>query len=244
VATRSSDKHPAWYWTIEHRHLTGAHGELVDVFWLRLPGLLGNDTTTDCEVIFGEDWDSAVLEQLLPHDRWWFWWTETPTLKRFSKDANRVRRSRSLPDSWPRDEQVALLGRGFFQNFGAVLLPPDRALHALVLRHGPSSYSEVDPNFVLVLSARGASPSSAMSPASLQRRFRKATPEEPGFELLGGVADRLLMQWDGDMYLAARREDEPGLLASLEAWAASFGVHVECREAGQLASGEASSRVY
>jgi hypothetical protein len=233
VATRSSDAHPAWYWTIEHRHLTGAHGEPINVFWLRLPGFLGNaDTTTDCEAIFGEDWDSAVLEQLLPHDRWWLWWTESSTLRAFSKGATRVRRSRSLPDSWPRDEQTALIGRGFFQNFGAALLPPDPALHALVERHGPSSYSEIEPNFVVVLSARGASLSSAMSPASLQRRFRKATPDEPGFDLLGGVADRLLMQWDGDMYLAARREDEPALLASLEAWAATFGVRVECGDAG------------
>jgi hypothetical protein len=232
VTTRSSDAHPAWYWTIEHRHLTGAHGELVDFFWLRLPGFLGNDTTTDCEAIFGEDWDTAVLEQLLPHDRWWLWWTESPTLKAFSKDATRVRRSRSLPDSWPRDEQAALIGRGFFQNFGAALLPPDRVLHALVSRHGPSSYSEIDPNLVVVLSARGASRSSTVSPASLQRRFRKATPDEPGFDLLGGVADRLLMHWDGDMYLAARREDEPALLASLEAWAATFGVRVECGDAG------------
>lgn len=233
VATRSSSEHLAWYWTIEHRHLTGAHGEFVNVFWLRLPGFLGNAATTmDCEAIFGEEWDTAVLEQLLPHDRWWLWWTESPTLKGFSKDAARVRRSRSLPDRWPRDEQAALIGCGFFRSFGAALLPPDPALHALVSKHGPSSYSEIDPNFVVVLSAHSASLSSAMSPASLQRRFGKATPDEPGFELLGGVADRLLMQWDGDMYLAARREDEPALLASLEAWAASFGVRVDCRGAG------------
>jgi hypothetical protein len=234
VANRSNGEKPAWHWTIEHRHVAGAHGELVDIFWLRLPGFLGNDTRMDCEGIFGEDWDTAVLERLLPHDRWWLWWTESPTLKAFSREAARVRRSRTLPDAWPRDEQVVLIGRGFLQNFGAALVPPDPALHALIFRHGPSSYSEIDPNFVLVLSPRGASPSSAMSPAALQLRLRSATPDEPGFDLLGGVADRLLMQWDGDMYLGARREDEPALLASLEAWAAMFGVGIARSGAGAL----------
>jgi hypothetical protein len=232
VADRSSGEKPAWHCTIEYRHVTGAQGEPVDVFWLRLPGFLGNDTTTDCEGTFGEDWDTAVLERLLPHDRWWLWWTESPTLKAFSREAARVRRSRTLPDAWPRDEQAVLIGRSFLQNFGAALLPPDPALHVLVFRHGPSSYSEIDPNFVVVLSPRGASPTPAMSPAALQRRLRKATPYEPGFELLGGVADRLLMQWDGDLYLAARREDEPALLASLEAWATTFDVRVERSEPG------------
>jgi len=214
--------------------MTGADGKPVDIFWLRLPGFLGHDPTTDCEAIFGDDWDTAVLEQLLPHDRWWLWWTESPTLKAFSKDAPRCRRSRSLPTAWPRDEHAALIGRGFLQNFGAALLPPDPALHALVFRHGPSSYSEVDPNFLVVLSPRGASRPPAMSPAALQRRLRKATPSEPGFDLLGGVADRLLMQWDGDLYLAARRENEPALLASLEAWVSRFDVCIERSEAGAL----------
>jgi hypothetical protein len=232
VANRSNGEKPAWHWTIEHRHVAGAHGEPVDIFWLRLPGFLGNDTRMDCEGIFGEDWDTAVLERLLPHDRWWLWWTESPALRGFSKDAARVRRSRCLPDAWPRDEQVVLIGRGFLQNFGAALVPPDPALHALVFRHGPSSFSEIDPNFVVVLSARGASPTPAMSPATLQRRLRKATSDEPGFELLGGVADRLLMQWDGDMYLAARREDEPALFASVEAWAKTFDVRVDRCETG------------
>jgi hypothetical protein len=228
----SSGEKPAWHWTIERRHVRGARGDPVGIFWLRLPGYLGDDTAVDCEAAFGEDWDTAVLERLLPHDRWWLWWTESPTLKAFSKDAARVRRSRSLPDAWPGDEHTALIGRGLLQNFGAALLPPDPVLHGLVLQHGPSSYSEIDPNFVVVLSPRCATTSGAMSPSSLERELRKATPSEPGFELLGGVADRLLMQWDGDLYLAARRDDEPALLASLEAWAATFGVRIERSELG------------
>lgn len=229
MSDRSRGEGHVWHWTLEQRQASGPRGEPIDVLWLRLPGFLGRDNPTDCEAIFGDDWETPVLERALPHDRWWLWWTESTSLKGLAEDAPHVRRARSLPDAWPPREPTVWIGRGALQNFGAALLPPDPALHALVLRHGPSSYSEIDPNFVLVLSPRASSPSATPSPADLQRRLRKSTPDEPGFDLLGVTVDRLLMQWDGDMYLALRRADEGPLLDSIEAWAKGFGVRVERR---------------
>jgi hypothetical protein len=227
MTERARGEGHVWHWTLERQQAAAARGEPARVLWLRLPGFLGRETPTDNEAIFGDDWETPVLERLLPHDRWWLWWTESTSLQGLVDEAPLVRRARTLPNAWPRDEQTVWIGRGLLQNFGAALLPPNPALHALVLRHGPSSYSEIDPNFVLVLSPEASLPSAAMSPADVQRWFREATPREPGFHLLGSTADRLLMQWDGDLYLAVRREDEAALLASLEAWAATFGVRVE-----------------
>ncbi|HTV18848.1 MAG TPA: hypothetical protein VMG12_09260 [Polyangiaceae bacterium] len=230
MADRTSGEGHVWCWTLEHRTLgTGgaasADAGAIEVFWLRLPGLLGRDATEDGEAVFGDDWETPVLERLLPHDRWWLWWTESSSLRGLMADAPLVRRARRLPDALPRDEAAIWVGRGLLANAGAALLPPRAELQALVFQHGPSRYSEIEPNFLLVLSARAPGP--APSPAELQRGFSTATPEAPGLELLATVADRVLMQWNGDLYLGARRHEEEALCASLEAWAAEFGVRVE-----------------
>jgi len=216
-----------WCWTIEHRSIAGA-GESaapIEVFWLRLPGFLGRESTQDCEAVFGDDWERQVLERLLPRDRWWLWWTESTSLRGLAVDAPRVHRARRLPDALPRDESAIWIGRGLLENFGAALLPPRAELQALVFEHGPSLYSEIDPNFLLVLSP--GTGTAGPSPAELQRQFPDATPEAPGFELLASTADRVSMQWNGDLYVGARRQHEAALLELVEAWTARHGVRVE-----------------
>ena len=215
-----------WCWTLEHPTLAAAGGAL-ELFWLRLPGFLGRESGDDCEAVFGDDWETPVLERLLPHDRWWLWWTEWSSLRGLMADAPAVRRARQLPEALPADEPAIWVGRGFLDSFGAALLPPRPRLQALVLEHGPSLYSEFHPNFVLVLSRRAGVPDAGVSPAELQRGLSAATPDAPGLEWLASAADRLLMQWNGDLYIGARRDEEDALLASLEAWAAGYGVRVE-----------------
>jgi hypothetical protein len=58
-----------------------------------------------------------------------------------TNDACRRNSGPSLAQLSPlaRDEQAR---RGFLQNLGAALLPPDPALHALVHRHGPALSAE------------------------------------------------------------------------------------------------------